>query len=78
MGRITFDPKILGGKPIISGTRISVEFILELLASGMSIQDIIKEYPHLKKEDILAALDYASKSIKNEEVISPLEIVSKV
>ncbi len=66
--RIIIDEKILAGKPVIKGTRISVEFILELLSSGMSIQDIIKEYPHLKKEDILAALTYATKVLKKEEI----------
>jgi len=72
--RITFDQKILSGKPIIKGTRISVEFILELLSSGMSAEDIITEYPHLKKEDILAAIDYAVKTIKQEEIIFPAEL----
>lgn len=55
--RIILDKEILNGKPIIKGTRISVEFILELLSSGMKIEDIVKEYPHLKKEDILAAME---------------------
>ncbi len=72
--RIIFDEKILSGKPIIKGTRISVEFILELLSSGMSINDLLKEYSHLKKEDILAAIDYAAKTIKHEEVIFPREL----
>ena len=67
--RITFNPKILAGKPIIKGTRISVEFILEMLSSGMSVGEIIKEYPHLKREDVLAAIDYAAKAIKHEELI---------
>ncbi len=67
--RIVFDPKILAGKPIIQGTRISVELVLELLASGMSAEEIIKEYPHLKKADILAAIDYAAKALKHEEVV---------
>ena len=66
--RIIIDEKILAGKPIIKGTRISVEFILELLSSGMNVQEIIKEYPHLKKEDILAALTYAAKVLKKEEI----------
>lgn len=56
--RIIIDEKILAGKPIIKGTRISVEFILELLSSGMSVQEILKEYPHLKREDVLAASAY--------------------
>lgn len=67
--RIIIDKEIFGGKPIIKGTRISVEFILELLSSGMSVENIIKEYPHLKKEDVLSAIEYAAKSIKNQEVI---------
>ncbi len=66
MKRIVADPKVLGGKPVIKGTRISVEFVLELLASGVSEKDILTEYPHLKKEDIKACLEYAAKSLKNE------------
>lgn len=77
MSKIIFNPKILGGKPIIKGTRISVDFILELLSSGMSIDEIIKEYTHLKREDILDALDYAAKTIKREEIISPITITKK-
>lgn len=69
MNRITFNPKILGGKPIIKGTRISVEFILELLASGMDEQEILKEYPRLKRADIRAVLEYAARTIKREEVL---------
>ncbi|PIN91118.1 antitoxin [Candidatus Pacearchaeota archaeon CG10_big_fil_rev_8_21_14_0_10_32_14] len=68
MERITFNHEILAGKPIIKGTRISVEFILEMLASGMNIEEILKEYPHLKKEDILAALQYASRILEKEEI----------
>ena len=78
MNRITFNPNVLGGKPIIRGTRISVEFILELMSSGMSIDEILKEYKHLKREDILDALDYASKVIKREEVISPIAAKRKI
>lgn len=77
MSRIVFNPKILNGKAVIKGTRISVEFIIELLSSGMSIEEILKEYPHLKKEDILAALDYATKTIKQEEIIPPSELTKK-
>ncbi len=67
--RITHNPKIFGGKPIIKGTRISVEFVLELLASGMTVEDILKEYPQLTKRDILAVLDYAVLIIKREELV---------
>ena len=64
--RITVNPKILGGKPIIKGTRITVEFILELLASDISEEDILKDYSHLTIEDIHACLRYAAQSCKNE------------
>ncbi|MBW2430388.1 MAG: DUF433 domain-containing protein [Deltaproteobacteria bacterium] len=58
--RITANPQILGGKPIIRGTRISVEFILELLASDVSEEEILVDYPHLTKDDIRACLEYAA------------------
>ncbi|MCD6197948.1 MAG: DUF433 domain-containing protein [Deltaproteobacteria bacterium] len=64
--RITANPNILGGKPIIRGTRISVEFILDLLASQVSEEGILEDYPHLTKEDIHACLRYAARSCKNE------------
>lgn len=64
---ITQDPDILGGKPIIKGTRMSVESILELLASGMEIDEILEDYPILKKEHILAAIQYASKLVGKTE-----------
>jgi uncharacterized protein (DUF433 family) len=58
--RIVVDPQILAGKPVIRGTRIAVEFILELLAAGQSEKEIVRNYPGLAKEDILACLEYAS------------------
>jgi len=66
---VTYNSKIFGGKPIIKGTRISVEFVLELLASGMSPEEIVKEYPQLTQNDILAVFDYAAKTVKKEEVV---------
>jgi uncharacterized protein (DUF433 family) len=66
MDRITSDPNILGGKPVIKDTRISVEFVLELLASGLTEEEILKDYPHLTTEDIQACLRYAADSYKNE------------
>jgi uncharacterized protein (DUF433 family) len=54
--RIASDPAILGGKPCIRGTRISVELLLELVAQGASRADILKAYPHLKAEDVEQAL----------------------
>jgi uncharacterized protein (DUF433 family) len=56
MERITVNPKILGGKPVIRGTRISVELILNLLASGAPEDEILEDYPHISKEDIQACL----------------------
>lgn len=58
--RIHADPDILAGKPVIRGTRLAVEFILELLAAGRSAAEILDDYPGLTKEDILACLAYAS------------------
>jgi uncharacterized protein (DUF433 family) len=58
--RIIVDPEVLAGKPVIRGTRLAVEFILELLAAGQSESEIVSNYPGLAKEDILACLSYAS------------------
>ena len=69
MVRIIADPEILGGKPIVEGTRLSVEHILGLLASGMSNQEIIADYPDLSEESIRAVLAYAARALQNEIVI---------
>ena len=68
--RIIVDPKIVAGKPVISGTRITVELILELLSQGVTVEEIVskKYYPHLKKNDIYAAIEYAREIIKTERV----------
>jgi uncharacterized protein (DUF433 family) len=58
--RVTVDPEILTGKPVIRGTRVAVELVLELLAAGQSENDILESYPGLTREDILACLAYAS------------------
>ena len=57
--RITMDPEICHGKPTIRGLRYTVESILELLSSGMSIEEVLADYEDLEREDILAALDFA-------------------
>lgn len=75
MKRIVTNPEILGGKPIIRGTRLSVEFILELLASGMTKEEILADYPHITEEDLYAVLEYAAHALKGE-VYVPLEKVS--
>ncbi|PIN81562.1 antitoxin [Candidatus Woesearchaeota archaeon CG10_big_fil_rev_8_21_14_0_10_30_7] len=72
--RIIIDPEILAGKPIIKGTRISVEFILELLSSGMNIKELLQEYPHLSRGDVLASLKYATGALRHEEVYPTAKI----
>jgi uncharacterized protein (DUF433 family) len=57
--RITMNPEICHGKPTIRGVRYTVEFILELLSSGMAVDEILADYEDLEREDILAALDFA-------------------
>jgi uncharacterized protein (DUF433 family) len=64
--RITSDPKVLSGKPCIRGTRLSVEFILELFASGGSRADILNAYSQLTEDDIEQAVRYAAHGLKNE------------
>jgi uncharacterized protein (DUF433 family) len=66
--RITLNPDILVGKPIIKGTRIAVEFIIDLLAQGWSIDEILRNYPGITVEDIQACLSYASVMLKSEKV----------
>lgn len=65
---ITINPGILGGKPVIKGTRISVELILKLLAEGATYQEIVQDYPDLNMEAILAAIAYARDMVALEEV----------
>jgi uncharacterized protein (DUF433 family) len=66
--RITVDPKVLVGKPVVRGTRWAVEFIIDLLAQGWSEQQILDSYPGLSHEDIAACLHYASDVLKSERV----------
>jgi uncharacterized protein (DUF433 family) len=66
--RIVIDPKILTGKPTIKGTRLAVEFIVDLLAQGWTETEIVKNYPGLNHEDILACLSYAGELLKSERV----------
>jgi uncharacterized protein (DUF433 family) len=66
--RIVVDPRILTGKPVIRGTRISVEMVVGLLAAGWSHAQILSSYPHLSEEDIRACLVYASELLREEKV----------
>lgn len=66
--RIVLDPAILAGKPVVRGTRLSVEFVVGLLADGWSEPDILKNYPGLSREDIAACLAYARDILSSEKV----------
>ena len=68
--RIISDPAILGGKPCVKRTRISIEFLLEMVAQGASRADILKAYSHLSTQDVEQALRYASRFLENEVVIT--------
>jgi uncharacterized protein (DUF433 family) len=68
--RITSDPKVLTGKPVVRGTRIAVEQVIELLGQGWQESEVIEAFPNLTHDDILACLTYAGAVLKNEELIS--------
>ena len=68
LNRITTNPSILTGKPVIRGMRISVEQILKMLSRGISHQDILNEYPLLEEDDIRACLLFAASRVSNEEI----------
>jgi uncharacterized protein (DUF433 family) len=68
---IQSDPSIMMGKPVVAGTRITVEMILEKLAAGENIEQILEAHPRLSKEAVLAALDFAAKVLK-ADVIYPV------
>jgi uncharacterized protein (DUF433 family) len=67
--QIAYNPKILSGKPYIRGTRLSVEFILELFASGATRDEVLKTYPQLTGEAVEEALKYAAQSVKNDVLL---------
>ncbi|MBI2908284.1 MAG: DUF433 domain-containing protein [Chloroflexi bacterium] len=71
--RITVDPNILVGKPVVKGTRLAVEFIVDLLAQGWSEEEILRNYPGLTAEDIKACLRYAS-AVLHAEKVYPLKV----
>ncbi len=63
--RILIDPDVCNGRPVVRGTRIAVKTVLEFLAAGDSVDDILAEYPNLVRDDIQACLDYASRVMGN-------------
>lgn len=68
--KIVHNPAILGGRPVLNGTRISVDLILRMVAGGMTIEEIAGQYPHVTKEDIQAALEYAAQRFER----TPLKV----
>lgn len=72
LNRIVIDPKIMAGKPVIKGTRLTVQFIVGLLAQGTTTDEILKEYNKLTKQDILACLTFARDAL--DTTFAPLSI----
>jgi uncharacterized protein (DUF433 family) len=68
--RISVSPEVMLGKPVIKGTRITVELILRKLADGADTEGVLECYPDLRREDILAALSYGAEVISSEEVVA--------
>ena len=66
--RIVIDPRILIGKPVIRGTRLAVEFVVDLLAQGWNFQQVMDNYPGVTEADILACLNYATELLRSERV----------
>ena len=66
--RITINSDVLAGKPIVRGTRISVEFVVGLLAQGWTVEDVLKEYDHLTLQDVQACLAYAHQLLSDEKL----------
>ena len=74
--RISINPNVCFGKPCIRGTRIWVSLILDYLASGMTMEEIIQEYPHLTHKDILAAIAYGAEAARERIISVPIERVA--
>ena len=68
LGRITINPKIFGGKPIVRGRRLAVEHVLGMMAAGDTMETILSGYPWLVREDVLACIAYAHRLVEHERV----------
>lgn len=68
LGRITFNPEVMGGKPCIRGMRVTVGTIVGLIAAGKTIEDVLEAYPYLEREDVLEALAYAAWRAEEKEL----------
>jgi len=66
--RIEIDPNVMFGKPVIKNTRITVEHVLRKLSGGMTIEEIIADHPHIKREDIFAVQEFAADYLADEEI----------
>ena len=71
--RIVLNPKVMGGKPVINGTRLTVQYIIGLLAHGAAIDEILNEYKGLTRDDVLACLLFATESLENSNIV-PLDV----
>ncbi len=71
--RITINPDVCNGKPVVRGTRITVQSVLEFLAAGDSTEAVLEEYPTLKPEDVQACIDYASRVMGNQFSTVPVK-----
>ena len=76
LARISIDPNVCFGKPCVKGTRIWVSLVLDFLAAGWSVQDIVGEYPQLEEADVLACIAYGAEMSRERYVDIPLETAS--
>ena len=67
--RIEIDPAVLGGKPVVRGTRVTVEMLLRKLSEGATVEDLIDAYPRLTSDDVRAALAYAAEALAHETIL---------
>ena len=74
LGRIDINPQVMLGKPVIRGTRITVEIILEQISAGSSTEEILVEYPRLTREDVLATVAYAREILSTDEIIPRIQL----
>ena len=74
--RISIDPRVCFGKPTVRGTRIWVSLILDLLAGGMTMGELLEEYPQLTTEDIRAAIAYGAEMPRERYVVLPIEVAA--
>ena len=67
--RIVTDPKVMAGKPVIKGTRVPVDLIVHRIAQGETVEHLLEDYPKMTRQDVRAALEYASSVVKGEDII---------